>query len=32
MKCKVSKICGGCNLLHLDYEKQIQEKKNNVEA
>ena len=32
MKCKVSKICGGCNLLHLDYEKQIQEKKNNVET
>lgn len=32
MKCKVSKICGGCNLLHLEYEKQIEEKKNIVQT
>lgn len=32
MKCKVSKICGGCNLLHLEYEKQIEEKKNVVQT
>lgn len=32
MKCKVSKICGGCNLLHLDYEKQIKEKRAMVEG
>ena len=29
-KCKVSNSCGGCQLLNLDYEKQLEIKKKNV--